>query len=209
MKTVLELVTEKHNNQFKEYTNEPYINYLIRVASNFKETSCEYYMSLCSDLFTKTNCTLEELYLVLMNTIASNRVTSSDLFSSVILKSSLQRSTEAEIQEDWSDYVNLFIRQLEWFENIYLNEEWDYLSEEEKIEYEIKRTTYCWPYPMTVKYAIFIEDCSLIKYYDYSKKVIEYNKIYKILQKCKQGDFDLYYKAITKHSECGKLLNLT
>jgi hypothetical protein len=58
---------------------------------------------------------------------------------------------------------------------------------------------------MTVKYADLIDNCDIVLY-DKSFGKIYLQEKYEILKHCKQGDFNLYYKAIVKHNECMKLL---
>lgn len=46
--TIIEFVTEKHKGQTRKYTEEPYINHLIRIASNFEKDSYLYNLALLS-----------------------------------------------------------------------------------------------------------------------------------------------------------------
>lgn len=60
---LLEFVKQKHGNQKRKYTGEPYFNHLIEVALII----CQYIpalieTALCHDLLEDTDCTFDELY---------------------------------------------------------------------------------------------------------------------------------------------------
>lgn len=60
---LLDFVKQKHGDQKRKYTGEPYWNHLVSVAeiiSQYEENCVE--IALCHDLFEDTNCNFTELY---------------------------------------------------------------------------------------------------------------------------------------------------
>lgn len=177
MQTILEFVTEKHKNQVRKYTNEPYINHLIRVASNFEKDSYLYNLALCHDLFEDTDCTEEEL-------IKS--------FDETVL-----------LDKDG----NSLIEGINELTDVYTSENYPQWNRKKRKEHELQRLSTISQESMTVKYADLIDNCDIVLHDKEFGKIYLKEK-YEILKHCKQGDFDLYYKAIIKHNESIKLLNI-
>lgn len=175
MKTLLEFVTEKHKNQVRKYTNEPYINHLVRVASNFEKDSYLYNLALCHDLFEDTDCT--ELELIDACKLAGLLV----------------------------EETNKLIQDIYYLTDKYTKENYPDSNRKERKERELSRLSRISIRPMTVKYADLIDNCDIVLY-DKGFGKIYLGEKYEILKRCKQGDFDLYYKAIVKHNECVQLL---
>ena len=72
---LFEFVKEKHKEQKRKYTNEPYHNHLLNVATivSRHEIDCVE-IALCHDLFEDTNCSFSELYKKLVTIGYSSRV---------------------------------------------------------------------------------------------------------------------------------------
>lgn len=173
--TILEFVTEKHEGQPRKYTNEPYVNHLIRVASNFEKDSYLYNLALCHDLFEDTDCTPQELEEVL----------------------------DYNVNVDKDGYS--LVEGIYELTDEYTKEKYSVLNRAKRKEYELWRLAQISPESMTVKYADLIDNCDIVLY-DKGFGRIYLQEKYEILKHCKQGDFDLYYKAIVKHNEMMKLL---
>jgi (p)ppGpp synthase/HD superfamily hydrolase len=173
--TILEFVTEKHKGQVRKYTEEPYINHLIRVASNFEKDSYLYNLALCHDLYEDTDCNSNELKEMLLD----------------------------------NDFEEKEIKRLLWgireLTDEYTKENYPELNRNQRKNQELKRLKTTPQNSMTVKYADLIDNCDIVLY-DKSFGKIYLQEKYEILKHCKQGDFNLYYKAIVKHNECMKLL---
>lgn len=173
--TILEFVTEKHKGQVRKYTEEPYINHLVRVASNFEKDSYLYNLALCHDLYEDTDCNSNELKEMLLD----------------------------------NDFEEKEIKRLLWgireLTDEYTKENYPELNRNQRKNQELKRLKTTPQNSMTVKYADLIDNCDIVLY-DKSFGKIYLQEKYEILKHCKQGDFDLYYKAIVKHNECMKLL---
>ncbi len=173
--TILEFVTEKHKGQVRKYTEEPYINHLVRVASNFEKDSYLYNLALCHDLYEDTDCNSNELKEMLLD----------------------------------NDFEEKEIKRLLWgireLTDEYTKENYPELNRNQRKNQELKRLKTTPQNSMTVKYADLIDNCDIVLY-DKSFGKIYLQEKYEILKHCKQGDFNLYYKAIVKHNECMKLL---
>jgi hypothetical protein len=181
--TILEFVTEKHKGQKRKYTEEPYVNHLIRVASNFEKDSYLYNLALCHDLFEDTDCTENELYEILKLNNFENKYEEKDFL----------------ILQD-------FIANVYHLTEKYTKTNYPLLNRKQRKESELNRLVFELDYDSaTVKYADLIDNCDIVLY-DKSFGKIYLQEKYEILKHCKQGDFDLYYKAIVKHSEMMKLL---
>jgi len=176
--TILEFVTEKHKGQVRKYTEEPYINHLIRVASNFEKDSYLYNLALCHDLFEDTDCTDDELESFLYK--CDDSINGIPIFMFIC---------------DINDLTNEFTK-----------EKYPDKNRKQRKALEIQRMKNNLYYnASTVKYADLIDNCDIVLY-DKSFGKIYLQEKYEILKHCKQGDYDLYYKAIVKHNECMKLL---
>lgn len=173
--TIVEFVTEKHKGQKRKYTEEPYINHLVRVASNFEKDSYLYNLALCHDLFEDTDCTEKEL----LDSIET---------------------------DDWwvEDYID-FIKDIKGLTDYYTKEKYPNYNRKQRKTFELIRLSKISKEAMTVKYADLIDNCDIVLY-DKSFGKIYLQEKYEILKHCKQGNFDLYYKAIVKHNEMMKLL---
>jgi (p)ppGpp synthase/HD superfamily hydrolase len=173
--TILEFVTEKHKGQVRKYTEEPYINHLVRVASNFEKDSYLYNLALCHDLYEDTDCNSNELKEMLLD----------------------------------NDFEEKEIKRLLWgireLTDEYTKENYPELNRNQRKNQELKRLETIPQNSMTVKYADLIDNCDIVLY-DKSFGKIYLQEKFEILKHCKQGDFNLYYKAIVKHNECMKLL---
>jgi (p)ppGpp synthase/HD superfamily hydrolase len=173
--TILEFVTEKHKGQVRKYTEEPYINHLVRVASNFEKDSYLYNLALCHDLYEDTDCNSNELKEMLLD----------------------------------NDFEEKEIKRLLWgireLTDEYTKENYPELNRNQRKNQELKRLERIPQNSMTVKYADLIDNCDIVLH-DKSFGKVYLQEKYEILKHCKQGDFNLYYKAIVKHNECMKLL---
>ena len=173
--TIIEFVTEKHKGQVRKYTEEPYINHLVRVASNFEKDSYLYNLALCHDLYEDTDCNSNELKEMLLD----------------------------------NDFEEKEIKRLLWgireLTDEYTKENYPELNRNQRKNQELKRLETIPQNSMTVKYADLIDNCDIVLY-DKSFGKIYLQEKFEILKHCKQGDFNLYYKAIVKHNECMKLL---
>jgi guanosine-3',5'-bis(diphosphate) 3'-pyrophosphohydrolase len=180
--TILEFVTEKHKGQKRKYTEEPYVNHLIRVASNFEKDSYLYNLALCHDLFEDTDCTENEL---------------KEIYREVITKNNKGLNIQAEIV-----YFIWYVQQLT---DRFTKTNYPELNRFYRKQLELKRLSELSSIPMTVKYADLIDNCDIVLY-DKSFGKVYLQEKYEILKHCQQGDFDLYYKAVVKHNEMMKLL---
>lgn len=183
--TILEFVTEKHKGQKRKYTEEPYVNHLIRVASNFEKDSYLYNLALCHDLFEDTDCSWEEIYNFIMNEIT------------------IHPMFKTEEQRDRMSMM--YVKGIKDLTDEYTKTLYPEFNRNQRKEKELKRLSNIKPNSMTVKYADLIDNCDIVLY-DKSFGKVYLQEKYEILKHCKQGDFDLYYKAIVKHNEMIKLL---
>ena len=178
--TILEFVTEKHRNQVRKYTNEPYVNHLIRVASNFEKDSYLYNLALCHDLFEDTDCTELELL---------------DIY----------HETHPFWRADPFDNDKKFCSMVWELTDFFTSTRFPNDNRKQRKQWEIERLSQISSEAMTVKYADLMDNYEVIFYgTDFGKVYLQ--EKYEILKYCKQGDFNLYYKAIVKHNEMMKLI---
>lgn len=179
--TILEFVTEKHKGQTRKYTEEPYVNHLLRVASNFEEDSYLYNLALCHDLFEDTDCTHLELC----------------EFIAKIYNIKDYKERDTTIDDFFFDVIGLTDK--------YTKEKYPELNRKQRKKLEILKLANITEESMTVKYADLIDNCDIVLY-DKSFGKVYLQEKYEILKHCKQGYFELYYDAIAKHNEMMKLL---
>lgn len=168
--SIIEFVTEKHKNQVRKYTGEPYINHLLSVASYFEKYSVEWYIALCHDLLEDTDCTTDELI-------------------NQLKKDKLIRNNIAEIYRGVKDLTDY-----------YTKVNFPELNREERKSRECLRLSKISSSAMSVKYADLIDNLTSIAEYDKKFAMIYLQEKYEILKHCRQGDFNLYYKAIITHN---------
>ena len=182
--TIFEFVTEKHKGQKRKYTEEPYINHLIRVASNFEKDSYLYNLALCHDLFEDTDCTHKELIEIVKINVDSLKFDNKQLDTIVIID---------------------FMKDVDNLTDYFTAKKYPNLNRKYRKTGELGRMSHFSKEAMTVKYADLIDNCDIVLY-DKSFGKIYLQEKYEILKHCQQGNFDLYYKAIVKHNEMIKLL---
>ncbi|MDQ3290702.1 MAG: HD domain-containing protein, partial [Bacteroidota bacterium] len=132
---VLAFVTEKHGQQKRKYTHEPYVNHLVRVALKVKDYTHDSRMAmaaLCHDLLEDTECTVAELYQFLTNIGLTNAN---------------------------SDYICLLVKELT---DVFTSEVYPQFNRKTRKELEAARLWEISPEAQTIKYADLIDNTTSI-----------------------------------------------
>ncbi|RDC64251.1 HD domain-containing protein [Adhaeribacter pallidiroseus] len=165
---VLAFVTEKHGQQKRKYTHEPYVNHLIRVALKVKEYTQDSRMvmaALCHDLLEDTKCTVVELY---------------QFFIGINL-------TEAD-----SDYICFLVKELT---DVFTAEAFPQFNRKTRKELEAARLWEISPEAQTIKYADLIDNTSSIVPHGGAFAKVYLKEKKRVLAQMDKGHPELYQLA--------------
>ncbi|QMU29699.1 HD domain-containing protein [Adhaeribacter radiodurans] len=162
---VLAFVTEKHGQQKRKYTHEPYVNHLVRVALKIKEYSPDSRMvmaALCHDVLEDTECTVAELYQFLTGMGLSN--------------------TD-------SDYICFLVKELT---DVFTSEAFPQFNRKARKELEAARLWEISPEAQTIKYCDLIDNTTSIVQHGggFAKVYLKEKK--RILTNMDKGNPELY-----------------
>lgn len=167
---LLEFVKEKHGDQLRKYTYEPYWNHCLRVAQIVNEDAFDVEteaIALCHDLFEDTDCTYQELFDVL---------------------TSLGYGSVSEISS--------IIEGVIYLTDIYTPENFPFLNRATRKKFEARRLSSIPARIQTVKYADFLDNSpSIIKYGEDFAEVYLSEK-YDLLSAMREGSIDLFTDCI-------------
>lgn len=169
---LFEFVKEKHKEQVRKYTNEPYFNHLFNVAEivSKHEIDC-IEIALCHDLFEDTNCDFNELYKKLVKI-------GYDIKVAYKICSCVTELTDKFIKEDYPN-----------------------LNRKERKENECKRLSTISYKSKSVKYADLIDNTSSIFKHDkeFAKVYLkEKEDILKVMNNGNQALFQLCKEVLSE-----------
>ncbi len=162
---VLAFVTEKHGQQKRKYTHEPYVNHLVRVALKVKDYTHDSRMAmaaLCHDLLEDTECTVAELY---------------------------QFLTNIGLTDANSDYICFLVKELT---DVFTSEAYPQFNRKTRKELEATRLWEISPEAQTIKYADLIDNTTSIVHHGggFAKVYLKEKK--RILTQMDKGNPELY-----------------
>lgn len=160
---LLDFVKLKHGDQKRKYTNEPYWNHVLSVASivSKHEDGC-FEIALCHDLFEDTTCTFDQLY---------------------------KEMIELNYSPEFTYNVCVCVKELT---DKYTKEEYPYLNREVRKKNECDRLIQISYLSQTVKYADLIDNTSSIAKYDKDFAKIYLKEKEDILEVMDKGNKVLY-----------------
>lgn len=162
-KQLFEFVKEKHKDQKRKHTNEPYHTHLYNVAEivSAYESDC-IEIALCHDLFEDTNCNFNVLY---------------------------KAMTDIGYERDFSYNVCSCVTELT---DKFTKEEYPYLNRSKRKKNEAERLSKISAISQSVKYADLIDNTSSIAKYDkdFAKVYLKEKEV--ILSGMNQGNAMLY-----------------
>lgn len=178
---LLEFVKDKHFDQVRKYTGEPYYFHLVSVAdilSEYKLGTPYIEAALCHDLFEDTECTQDEL----QDTLFSLGYSSGDIAKIINLVGDLT--------------------------DVYTKGNFPTMNRVKRKISEAKRLAGTLPESQTIKYADFIDNARSITEYDVGFARVFLKEKFDLLSVMNRGDFRLYMRALSMLFGCMTVINM-
>ncbi|WP_221391232.1 HD domain-containing protein [Dyadobacter sp. NIV53] len=165
---LFDFVKERHENQKRKYTGEPYYTHLLRVAeivSQHSNDEMEIEIALCHDLLENTQCTKQELALKLI-----------DIGYSLFPRSKVLKGVY-----DLTDH--------------YTSGAYSMYDRKKRKELEAERMCDMQPFSQTVKYAEIIDNAKSIIEHDPEFAPVYLQEVLAYIDDIDEGDPQLYSKC--------------